>query len=89
MGAADCGQHRQAAGVVAEAVIRSVQWIVQPDTHDVVGRINRSIELIVQPGAKDAVGEMGVPRRGVRSITCPPWSIETPIDANFDRVGGR
>jgi hypothetical protein len=32
-----CGQYRQAAGTVAEAVIRSVELIVQPDTKDAVG----------------------------------------------------
>ena len=34
--AADRGEHRQAAGAIAEAVIRSVELIVQPDAHDVV-----------------------------------------------------
>jgi len=35
-GAADRGEYRQAAGAFAEAVIRSVELIVQPDAHDVV-----------------------------------------------------
>jgi hypothetical protein len=31
---ADRGEYRQAAGAFAEAVIRSVELIVQPDAHD-------------------------------------------------------
>jgi hypothetical protein len=31
LGAADCGERREAAGAIAEAVIRSVELIVQPD----------------------------------------------------------
>ena len=38
-GAADRGEYPQAAGAIAEAVIRSVELIVQPDTHDVVGKM--------------------------------------------------
>jgi hypothetical protein len=34
-GAKDRDEHRKAAGAFAEAVIRSVELIVQPDVHDV------------------------------------------------------
>jgi hypothetical protein len=36
-GTANSSQHGKAAGAFAEAVIRSVELIVQPDAHDVVG----------------------------------------------------
>ena len=36
---ADCSEHRQAAGAFAEAVIRSVELIAQPDAKDVVGEM--------------------------------------------------
>jgi hypothetical protein len=36
-GAADCSEHRQAAGALAEAVISSVELIVQPGAKDAVG----------------------------------------------------
>ena len=36
---ADGCEYRQAAAPVAEAVIRSVELIVQPDAHDVVGAV--------------------------------------------------
>jgi hypothetical protein len=32
-------EYRQAAGAVAQAVIKSVELIVQPDAHDVVGEM--------------------------------------------------
>ena len=38
-GAADRCEHCQAAGAIAQAVIRSVELIVQPDAHDVVGQV--------------------------------------------------
>jgi hypothetical protein len=37
--ATDRGEYRQAAGVFAEVVTRSVELIVQPDAHDVVGEM--------------------------------------------------
>jgi hypothetical protein len=37
--AADRGEHRQAAGAIAIAVIRSVELIVQPDAQDGVGEM--------------------------------------------------
>jgi hypothetical protein len=36
-GTAHSSQHGKAAGAFAEAAIRSVELIVQPDAHDVVG----------------------------------------------------
>src|SRR6516162_1977833 len=33
------GEYRQAAGAIAEAVIRSVELIVQPDAHDVTSEL--------------------------------------------------
>ena len=38
-GAAVCGEYREAAGVVAQAVIRSVELIVQPGAKDGVGEM--------------------------------------------------
>jgi hypothetical protein len=38
-GAADCSRYRQAAGAFAEAVIRSVELIVQPGAQDGVGEM--------------------------------------------------
>ena len=46
-GAADCGEYRQAAGAFAEAVIRSVELIVQPDAKDVVGEMAMRGDLAV------------------------------------------
>jgi hypothetical protein len=43
--AAHSGEHRQAAGVVAEAVIRSMELIVQPDAENIVGEIGVSGDL--------------------------------------------
>src|SRR5215472_6961542 len=37
--AADRGEYRQAAGAIAEAVIRSVELIVQPAAKDAVGEM--------------------------------------------------
>jgi hypothetical protein len=46
---ADRQQYRQAAGAAAQAVIRSVELIVQPDAEDVVGaEVIASLEAIVQ-----------------------------------------
>jgi len=49
-GAADRGEYRQAAGAFAEAVIRSVELIVQPDAQDVVG------EMGVRGGGPCSIG---------------------------------
>ena len=51
--AADCGEHRQAAGAIAQAVIRSVELIVQPDAHDVVGETGVRGDW---PGGRKAAG---------------------------------
>jgi len=39
------GEHRQATGAIAEAVIRSVELIVQPDAHDVVGEMRERADV--------------------------------------------
>jgi hypothetical protein len=51
-GAADRGEYRQAAGAVAEAVIRSVELIVQPDAR------LASSEAIVQAKPNDVEAVM-------------------------------
>ena len=45
--ATDRGEYRQAAGASAEAVIRSVELIVQPDAKDVVGEMAMRGDLAV------------------------------------------
>jgi hypothetical protein len=42
--ALDRGEHRQAAGAIAKAVIRSVELIVQPDAHHVESIVERGVE---------------------------------------------
>jgi hypothetical protein len=42
-GAANCGEYREAAGAFAEAVIRSVELIVQPDAKDAVAFVYAAI----------------------------------------------
>jgi hypothetical protein len=41
----DRGEHRQAAGTTAEAVIRSVELIVYPETNDVVSEMSVRVDL--------------------------------------------
>jgi hypothetical protein len=46
--------HRQAAGAFAEAVIRSVELIVQPNAHDVVGEMRVRGDAVVRAACQTA-----------------------------------
>jgi hypothetical protein len=46
------GEYRQAAGAFAEAVIRSVKLIVQPDAHDVVDEMRMRADVASNIGKK-------------------------------------
>jgi hypothetical protein len=53
------GEYRQAAGAVAQAVLRSVELIVQPDAHDVVGEmgVRGDSTTLILVGSRHLLGE--------------------------------
>jgi opacity protein-like surface antigen len=70
-GPADRGKYCEAAGAVAEAVIRSVELIVQADAHDTPKPL--SVQVPVQTNAEDVVGEMAA-KRGISGVRRRTWA---------------
>jgi hypothetical protein len=81
-GATDRGEYRQAAGAFAQAIIRSVELIVQPGAHDVVGEMGADQDRAQSRLAERVILGAKIPAPGREAALLPPLSrgIGAPQD---------